>query len=81
MLPLFLLVVGVLCQEAVHEQKPLSTWAVNNLGSKVSILHLPQGWMGGFLFDLGWKLFFCVAKMILYSLFKDLLSDYWQYEA
>lgn len=41
---LFLSVVGVLCQEAVHEQKSVSSWTVNDSGPTVSILHLQDGW-------------------------------------
>lgn len=63
---LFVSVVGLLCQEAVHEQKSVSSWTVNNSGPTVSVLHLQDGWMDGF-FSLG-GVCFCVAKMILYSL-------------
>lgn len=52
--------VGVLCQEAVHEQKSVSSWTVND----VSILHLQDGGVG---LERG-GICFCVAKMILYSL-------------
>ncbi|XP_078127208.1 actin-related protein 2/3 complex subunit 3 isoform X1 [Sander vitreus] len=39
----FFPVVGVLCQEAVHEQKSVSSWTVND---SVSILHLQDGGVG-----------------------------------
>lgn len=54
---LFVSVVGVLRQEAVHEQKSVSTWTVNDSGPTVCILHLQDGrtdgWMVGFLFGWG----------------------------
>lgn len=42
---LFLSVVGVLCQEAVHEQKSVCSWTVKNTGPTVSIKHLQDGWI------------------------------------
>ena len=60
----FLPVVGVLRQKAVHEQKSVRSWTVIDSGP-VYILHLQDGWMDfrGFF----WGVYFCVAKMILYS--------------
>lgn len=56
---LFLSVVGVLCQEAVHEQKSVSTWTVND--SRPSFYSTParwmDGWMDGFFSFLGGSAF------------------------
>lgn len=43
---------GVLCQEAVHEQKSVCSWTVNNSGPTVSIQHLQDGWI---FVGVGWE--------------------------
>ena len=59
----FLPVVGVFRQEAVHEQKSLRSWTVSNSGSAVSATWVDFFWGG-----VGRGGFMLLKKKILYSL-------------